>query len=986
MAHHQRFHAIPLIIMFLFIALVASACNLSSSDATQEIDLTTAPTSSPQPTRTLQGTGSVPTTLPLPTGGFNTRTFPTAIVILPPTSQIVFRATNTPLPVNIAILVPVPGNIVSGNVQVVGAAAHPQFLQYQLEYGPDNADNLWYPATVALQNPVLNGLLGIWNTTSTPDGLYRLRVRVYLRDGSSLITVVSNIRVQNQRPTPIPTATQNIPRPIAAFTQNVTSGQVALAVQFTDQSNGTISRRQWNFGDGSTSDQQNPSHTFTAPGLYSVTLTVEGPGGTSNVTRQISAQSPNPPVAGFTQNATFGTAPFPIQFTDQSSGGQITAWLWNFSDGTTSSDRNPSHVFTQAGLYNVFLTVTGPGGSSFVTRQITIAGPTQTFTATWTITPVPPTATHTPITPTATFTPLTPTTTGVPPTLTFTPTNTPETPTLTYTPITPTVTGVPPTITNTPETPTLTFTPITPTVTGVPPTITNTPETPTLTYTPVTPTNTPETPTLTFTPVTPTNTPETPTLTYTPVTPTNTPETPTLTSTPLPTETPTNTPETPTLTNTPLPTETPTVEPVVLDFAAQQNTDLSVTFTNLSIGAHNIAWDFGDGTNSSEVNPTHIYAAGGSYTVILTATDINSVSQPPVSKSIIVVQAAFSLSADALIVTTTNISAGDISNHAWNFGDGTDIVNEFAPTHEYTASGTYTITLTVTSTDGITINTTSQEITVEGGNQPIDPGAAGTAPIQPDVNALFSTLRPIYDQGIGAGRQPYTLAYAGDSTLTQSGILEAFAPGQTYDLSNNGNLQAIIDWYNAVDLGGVTSLSRGSNAANDGWRVEDLLNPNNCDGVKTPIQCEIDATNASVILIAVGYNDAVNGTESSFFRDQLDATVQIALDNGVIPVLFTVRPSSDGGAVEQNTRFINDAIIDVATSRSIPVVNLWSALHNLPDNGQGGASLTSSPNGAGDLRDSALSTYGVSVVNQNLLRVLTTLKATVFSDAVLPTP
>ncbi len=196
-------------------------------------------------------------------------------------------------------------------------------------------------------------------------------MRVYLRDGTLLTTVIGNIAVQNHINTPVPSATPNIPRPIAAFTQDKASGDVPLTVHFTNQSTGTINSIVWNFGDGNSSSEVNPSHTFGAPGLYNVTLTVTGPGGSSNVSRQINVTSPTAPVAGFTQDRTSGVAPLTVQFTDQSSG-SITSYLWNFSDGATSTERNPAHTFTTPGTYNVFLTVTGPGGSSSVTRQITV--------------------------------------------------------------------------------------------------------------------------------------------------------------------------------------------------------------------------------------------------------------------------------------------------------------------------------------------------------------------------------------------------------------------------------------------------------------------------------------------------------------------------------------------------------------------------------------------------------------------------------------
>lgn len=65
--------------------------------------------------------------------------------------------------------------------------------------------------------------------------------------------------------------------PTANFTASATSGQAPLLVNFTDQSTGNILTRIWNFGDGSSSGEQNPSHSFNAPGTYTVALTVEDP-------------------------------------------------------------------------------------------------------------------------------------------------------------------------------------------------------------------------------------------------------------------------------------------------------------------------------------------------------------------------------------------------------------------------------------------------------------------------------------------------------------------------------------------------------------------------------------------------------------------------------------------------------------------------------------------------------------------------------------
>jgi hypothetical protein len=70
-----------------------------------------------------------------------------------------------------------------------------------------------------------------------------------------------------------------VPAPTANFTADATEGPVPLSVNFTDHSTGSITSWDWDFGDGSTGTGQNPSHTYSVPGTYTVSLTVSGPGG-----------------------------------------------------------------------------------------------------------------------------------------------------------------------------------------------------------------------------------------------------------------------------------------------------------------------------------------------------------------------------------------------------------------------------------------------------------------------------------------------------------------------------------------------------------------------------------------------------------------------------------------------------------------------------------------------------------------------------------
>ncbi len=56
-----------------------------------------------------------------------------------------------------------------------------------------------------------------------------------------------------------------------------------------------------------------------------------------------------------------------IRFTDESTG-TITSWLWDFGDGSTSTEQNPTHVYQKNGYYTVTLKVTGPNGSDTVKK------------------------------------------------------------------------------------------------------------------------------------------------------------------------------------------------------------------------------------------------------------------------------------------------------------------------------------------------------------------------------------------------------------------------------------------------------------------------------------------------------------------------------------------------------------------------------------------------------------------------------------------
>ncbi|MCD4772453.1 MAG: PKD domain-containing protein [Bacteroidales bacterium] len=147
-------------------------------------------------------------------------------------------------------------------------------------------------------------------------------------------------------------------------------------VYFYDQSTpaGSINSWFWNFGDGTSSSEQNPTHLFNN-GTYNVCLTIQtiqGPNGSCTSTTcmdvYVSGGSGGDCMANFYYALNnYNSDSNVVSFIDTSIPfGNIEFWSWDFGDGTTSSDQNPIHIYAQPGNYNVCLTINtfqGSGGS-----------------------------------------------------------------------------------------------------------------------------------------------------------------------------------------------------------------------------------------------------------------------------------------------------------------------------------------------------------------------------------------------------------------------------------------------------------------------------------------------------------------------------------------------------------------------------------------------------------------------------------------------
>jgi len=158
--------------------------------------------------------------------------------------------------------------------------------------------------------------------------------------------------------------------PHADFGADKTKGITPFTVKFTDLSTGSPTGWTWDFGDGERSSEHNPTHTYTTAGgsstsRYTVTLTATNPNGSDDERKVDYITVTQTPIAEFTVDSRQGKAPFIVKFRDLTAGNPTT-WLWEFGDGSTSSEQNPTHLYPFEGSYDVRLTVSNQYGTDTV--------------------------------------------------------------------------------------------------------------------------------------------------------------------------------------------------------------------------------------------------------------------------------------------------------------------------------------------------------------------------------------------------------------------------------------------------------------------------------------------------------------------------------------------------------------------------------------------------------------------------------------------
>ena len=192
---------------------------------------------------------------------------------------------------------------------------------------------------------------------------------VHIYDAVGVYTVTLTAYAAEVSDTAVQTVTiLNAPIPAFIMTNPTTVG---VPTYFTNQSS-NATNYLWDFGDNSTSTDENPVYTYDTAGTYTVTLQATLDIFTATVSQQlvVSEIGQVQPTANFSSNSPhpLGT---PTQFTNLSV--NALSYTWNFGDGSaTSTAVNPTHTYSQVGTYLVTLVATNGSLEHIVNHQVTI--------------------------------------------------------------------------------------------------------------------------------------------------------------------------------------------------------------------------------------------------------------------------------------------------------------------------------------------------------------------------------------------------------------------------------------------------------------------------------------------------------------------------------------------------------------------------------------------------------------------------------------
>jgi gliding motility-associated-like protein len=225
------------------------------------------------------------------------------------------------------------------------------------------------PSLTVNFNNTTNGSSYVWDFGDSTSSTQTSPAHTYNNYGSYNVTLIAK-GANGCIDTLVKPAYIRIRKPVISFPGLPAKGCYPFTFNFQANvdSPDSVLTYQWNFGDTlGTSNQKSPTYTYTKPGTFAVTLTITTTGGCTETYTLANAVKIGPkPVANFTSNTTTACANPGIQFINQSTG--AIEYLWEFSDGSTSTAKDPLQTFNDTGWINVTLSAINNGCEDKITK------------------------------------------------------------------------------------------------------------------------------------------------------------------------------------------------------------------------------------------------------------------------------------------------------------------------------------------------------------------------------------------------------------------------------------------------------------------------------------------------------------------------------------------------------------------------------------------------------------------------------------------
>ncbi len=213
--------------------------------------------------------------------------------------------------------------------------------------------------------------------------------------------------------------------------------------------------------------------------------------------------------------------------------------------------------------------------------------------------------------------------------------------------------------------------------------------------------------------------------------------------------------------------------------------------------------------------------------------------------------------------------------------------------------------------------------------QGFSPGVLAPARVASGLPNVSGRARQLYAQAVAAGRDAGIVTVVGDCNSEWQVYLGRFANGGfSLSASGAGYLQPVVNLFSR-------SFYRASLATHGSFSAGAALDPiwsdpRQCQAGENPLACELRASKASVVIVALGTGDQFTWQS---FETSLRGIIELAIVAKTVPILMTKADDLDSQQGGAPPGYLNDVMRRLGAQFDIPVIDLWRATRDLPQNG-----------------------------------------------------